>query len=287
MKAIKVPVFLYVFCLIFFGIDSSVYSDEHETGGNKIAVVRIEGAILDSVEAIKSIRKFAESKGVVALVLRINSPGGGVAPTQEIYSEILKQREAGMVVVTSMGSIAASGGYYLAAATDYIVANPGTITGSIGVIMVFPNVRGLFDKLGLDTQVVKSGKYKDMGSPARDLTDQERLVLKELIDDVFGQFIEAIEKGRGLSVEQIRQISDGGIYSGRQALELGLVDKLGSLDEAIDEAAKLAKIIGEPKVILERPQRGLLRMLLSGNFWRPIKEKLGDFYPRLEYRWRY
>lgn len=274
---------LFVAVLI---VQGAVVAGASESGGDKIAVVRIEGAIIDSAETLQRIRKLADRKGVVALVLRINSPGGGVAPTQEIYREILKQREQGMVVVTSMGSVAASGGYYIAAATDYIVANPGTITGSIGVIMAFPSLERLLDKIGIEAEVVKSGKYKDIGSPAKSLGDEERRFLQSLIDDVFQQFVEAVQEGRKLEPHQIKEVSRGGIYSGRQAMGLGLVDSLGGLDDAIDEAAKLAKIEGEPKVIMGRSPRSFWQKLFGESGITQLKDALGGLYPKLEYVWR-
>lgn len=258
-----------------------------KNGGDKVAVVRIEGAIVDSEETIMEIRKYTGRRDVGALVLRINSPGGGVAPTQEIYQEILKQRGEGMVVVTSMSSVAASGGYYIASATDRIIANPGTITGSIGVIMIFPSFEKLFEKIGIKSEVVKSGKFKDIGSPTKHLSDEDRQFIQALIDDVYDQFLEAVAQGRKLDLGELKKIANGGIYSGRQALELGLVDKLGNLEDALDEAAKLAKIEGKPKVIMGRAPRGLFYWLFKGSYMGGLKDRIGGGYTGLQYIWGY
>jgi len=224
---------------------------------------------------------------VAAIILRINSPGGAVGPTQEIYQEILKQRREGMVVVASMGSVAASGGYYIAVAADRIVANPGTITGSIGVIMAFPNVKKLMDKLGVSAEVVKSGKFKDTGSPLKELSQEERKYLQGVIDDVYQQFLEAVARGRNKDRNELKKIANGRIFSGRQAMKLGLVDQLGNLDDAIDQAAKLAKIEGEPKVIMGRRPKGLLYWILRGSYMKELKNKIIGFHPTLQYIWGY
>ncbi len=278
---------IIIFVSALFYAGGGLHSVNAKTGGNRIAVVKINGAIFDSEETIRQIRRYTSHKNTAALILRINSPGGAVAPTQEIYQEVLKQRESGIVVVTSMGSVAASGGYYIASASDYIVANPGTITGSIGVIMAFPNMEKLMEKVGIGTEVVKSGKFKDMGSPMKHLSDEERKFLQALIDDVYQQFLDAVAEGRGLDRKELKAIANGGIYSGRQALGLGLVDRLGNLDDAIEEAAKLAEIDGEPKVIMGRTPRGLWYRLFRGSYMEELKDKIGGLYPSLQYIWGY
>lgn len=224
--------------------------------GDRIAVVEINGTLLDSKEILGQIQVLNKNEHVKAVVLRINSPGGGVSPSQDIYSEIIKIKEK-KKIVASLSSVAASGGYYIASAADKIVASPGTLTGSIGVIMSFSNVQGLFDKLGLKTNVVKSGKYKDMGSPLREMKEEERIIFQSVIDNVHSQFISAVAQGRGMAVDEVRKIADGRIFSGEQALELGLVDKLGTLQDSIEMAAKMAGIEGEPAVIYTKKKRGL------------------------------
>ncbi len=235
-------------------------------GGERVAVVRIEGVIVDSRDAIEELRKFRENPNVKAIVLRIDSPGGGVVPSQEIYSEVLKTRTEGRVkVVTSMGNLAASGGYYIAAATDRIVANPGTLTGSIGVIMELANVRGLMEKVGVQSVVIKSGKHKDLASPFRTMSVEDRAILQTVLDDVHDQFIQAVAAGRAMKVDQVRDLADGRIFTGRQARTVKLVDELGDLQDAIRLAGKMGGIAGEPRVV-ETRKRFSLRDLLGNVF---------------------
>ena len=235
-------------------------------GGERVAVVRIEGVIVDSRDAIEELRKFRDNPNVKAIVLRIDSPGGGVVPSQEIYSEVLKTRTEGRVkVVTSMGNLTASGGYYIAAATDRIVANPGTLTGSIGVIMELANVRGLMEKVGVQSVVIKSGKHKDLASPFRAMSVEDRAILQTVLDDVHDQFIQAVAAGRAMKVDQVRDLADGRIFTGRQARTVKLVDELGDLQDAIKLAGKMGGIAGEPRVV-ETRKRFSLRDLLGNVF---------------------
>ena len=222
--------------------------------GDKIGVVEVFGAIADSRHVIEQLHGFRDNDNVKAIVLRIDSPGGGVGPSQEIHDEV-KAIDATKPVIVSMGSVAASGGYYIAASAREIVANPGTITGSIGVIMEFTNFQELLDKIGLSSVVVKSGEYKDIGSPAREMTSLEREILQNLIDDVHSQFVASVAVGRNLDEEAVRQIADGRIFSGRRAMDMGLVDRMGNLDVAIRRAAELAGIDGEPNVVYP-PDKG-------------------------------
>lgn len=257
-----------VFALLFF---AATYAATlmGEGGGllaNKIALVKIEGVILDSRDTVEEIKRFHDNSAVKAIILRIDSPGGGVVPSQEIYEEILKIREEGRKkVVVSMGTVAASGGYYIAAASDRIVANPGTLTGSIGVIMELANVEGLLKKIGVQSVVIKSGRNKDIGSPFREMRPAERAVLQRLMDDVHEQFIQAVARGRSLPVEQVRGFSDGSVFTGRQAKEMGLVDELGSLQDTIRLAADLSGIEGEPRIVQTR-KRSTWVDLISDRF---------------------
>lgn len=223
--------------------------------GEKVAVVKLEGVITDTTELSKEFRDLEERDDIKAIVLRIDSPGGTVGPSQEIHSEILRLKKK-KPVVASLGAIAASGGFYAAVAADKIVANPGTLTGSIGVIAEFITAEDLLSKLGVKGYVVKSGKYKDTGSPLRKMNEEELGVLQNVIDDVNGQFIKAVAEGRGLKADYVRKIADGRILSGAQAKEKGLIDKLGDLTDAIDLSAELAGIKGKPEVIYME-KRGL------------------------------
>jgi len=223
--------------------------------GNKIALIKIEGVILDSREIIEELKEYNSNESVKAILLRIDSPGGAVAPSQEIYEEVKKIRDEGKKkIVTSMGSVAASGGYYIASVSDKIVANPGSITGSIGVIMELANVSGLMKKVGVESVIIKSGKYKDIGSVFRTMTKEERDLLQGLMDDVHDQFIEAVAVGRDIEKERLIPIADGRVFTGRQAKELGLVDEIGNMQDAIRIAADMVGIVGEPS-ILEKKKR--------------------------------
>ena len=223
-------------------------------GGNRVALVEIEGLIVDSDRVVKELDDFGDDPTIRAIVVRIQSPGGVVGPTQEIYDTILRISGRGKPVVASMGSVAASGGYYLAAAATRIVANPGTLTGSIGVIMQLAEIEGLLKKVGVRYEVIKSGRYKDSGSFARPMTPDERAVLQTVLDDMHDQFVTAVAEGRRLGKDRVKALAAGRVYSGRMAKDLGLVDALGGLDEAIRMAGEMGGISGKPHVV--RARRG-------------------------------
>ncbi len=230
--------------------------------GEKVAVLDITGIITKSDSTIKLLHTYRDDPNIKAIILRINTPGGSVAPVQEIFSEL---RKLDKPLVASMGSTAASGGYYIACAADTIVANPGTLTGSIGVIMQFTKIKGLYDKVGVEHQVIKSGKFKDSGSMFRDLSEDDIAILQETVDDVYNQFVDAISESRNdtLTREEIVKLADGRIFSGRQALEHKLVDKLGNLQDAIVVAGELGKIEGKPRVIRRERRTSLLEQLIG------------------------
>jgi len=214
----------------------------------KVAVLPVVGVISESEQLVEHLKRYGKDDSVKAVVLRINSPGGGVAPSQEIYEEIRKLNEK-KPVLTSMGSIAASGGYYIASATRKVYANPGTMTGSIGVVMPFVNMKELVDKIGIKGMAVKSGEFKDIGSPLRDMTPKEREVLQSVVDNVHMQFVNAVAESRKLPLEDVIRIADGRIFTGEQAKALGLVDDLGTLEDAVSDAAKQGGISGDPRVV--------------------------------------
>lgn len=221
--------------------------------GDKIGLVRVEGAIYNSRPAMDEIVEFGKNDDIKALLVRIDSPGGGVAASQEIYEELKKVSDQGKPVIASMGSLAASGGYYVACGADAIVANPGTLTGSIGVIMRFAQAEELLRKIGVGYEVVKTGEYKDIGSPSRPLTADERVLLTELLDDVYDQFVSVIVTERDLDREFVESFADGRLLTGHQAYEMGLVDSLGDLEDAIMLAGEMAGIDGKPVIV--RPRR--------------------------------
>ncbi|MFQ6039274.1 MAG: signal peptide peptidase SppA [Candidatus Poribacteria bacterium] len=235
--------------------------------GPKVAIIEITGTITNSEPIIEQIHRYRDNPSVKSIVLRINSPGGAVVPTQEIYAELGKLKSiTGKKIVASMGNTAASGGYYIACAADEIFANPGTLTGSIGVIMQIITAEGLLKKVGVGSEIIKSGKFKDTGSPMRAMTDEERAILQETIDDVHTQFVDAVFEGRqhkGLTREQIVEIANGRIFSGQQAFERKLVDELGDLQDAIKRAGELGGIKGKPKVVKYRRRKSLMERILG------------------------
>lgn len=230
-------------------------------GGRKVAIVEIEGTIVDTSDIVRELRDHLDNSAVRAVVVRINSPGGVVGPTQEVYEELRRLRKAGKPVVASLGAVAASGGYYIAAAANRIYANPGTLTGSIGVIMQLPNVEGLLKKIGVEYVVVKAGAHKDLGNPSRPMTPEERRILQALLDDVHGQFIDAVAEGRHLDRRAVTAVADGRIFSGMQAKSLHMVDALGGLQDAVEGAAELAGLPPHPRVIEPRRRFSLFDLL--------------------------
>ncbi len=231
-------------------IGKSILPDMASYGKDQVAVVRVEGPILDSKQTISELQEFSKNPMVKAIVIRIDSPGGGVAPSQEIYNAVKRVKsEYEKPVVASMGTVAASGGYYIAVASDRVLANPGTLTGSIGVIMQMANFEELLKKVGVQNFVIKSGRYKDIGSPFRPMKDDDRQLLQSVMDDVHRQFIEAVAEGRSLDIADVEVLADGRVFTGRQAKSSLLVDELGDLTDAIELAGKLGGIQGDPYVV--------------------------------------
>ncbi len=249
--------------------------------GNKVALVNIEGPIIDSQDVVDEIKEYVKDNSIKAIILRIDSPGGAVGPSQEIYDEV-KKASAEKHIVVSMGSIAASGGYYIASPADMIFANPGTLTGSIGVIMEIPNLEGLMTKIGVSTEVIKSGKHKDMASAFRKMEKEDRDILQGVLDNVHEQFIRAVAEGRKLSVDGIRPIADGRIFTGEQAKGLRLVDELGTLEDAIGKAAELAGISGEPEVVSKKDRLSIMEMLRS-----KFPKEIADMFPSVKIKFLY
>jgi len=251
------------FGLMFIGL----MSEDGDIGwggfGPKVAIVEVFDGIYDSEPIIRQLKKWGKSKSVSAIVLHVNSPGGGIAPSQEIYNEILRVRkDEGKVVVTSMSSVAASGGYYISCASDMIMANPGTITGSIGVILSYPTAGELFEKVGVRYQTVKSGELKDVGAVDRNMTANERKMLSAMVMDSYEQFVEAIVAGRGMDKDEVYKLANGSIFSGRQAYNYGLIDTLGGFEDAVRLAAELAGISGKPQTVKDFvPRKGFFDLL--------------------------
>ena len=251
----------------------------------KVGVVEVTGVITDPSKVLKDLKRFRKMDSVKAIVVRVDSPGGAVGPSQEIFREIQKTTEQKAVVV-SMGSMAASGGYYVSAGASGVMANPGTLTGSIGVIMQFPNLEELFGKIGYATQVVKSGELKDMGSYSRQLTGKERALLQKVVDEVKEQFILAVSLGRKMDMDKVREIADGRIFSGKTAQRLGLVDKLGNFEDALAWAGEMGGITGEVKAVYPPDKTAdLLEYLSESRLRNLFQDLLGGGSP-IQYIYR-
>ncbi len=285
---------LIVFALVFLvGVVVAVSSGDSgqlQLSTNKVAVVPIEGEILDARDTIDSLHRYADNSLVRAIVVRIDSPGGAIAPSQEIYEAIRKIRqESGKPIVASLDSVAASGGFYIAAACDRIVANPGTITGSIGVIMQWMEMKDLLAWARLKPETITSGAMKAAGSPYQQLTDAERQYLQSIVTELHGQFVRAVAEGRKgkISAAEVARIADGRVFTGEQALSLKLVDNIGNFDDAVKLAADLAGIHGKPAVIYPRKHKSGLLDLLSGSndSEAAIQRILSRQAPRFLYRW--
>ncbi|MBF0171367.1 MAG: signal peptide peptidase SppA [Nitrospinae bacterium] len=236
------------------------------SSGDTLGLVRIEGVIIDGTDVVRQLDEWAEDESTPGVLIRIVSPGGVVAPSQEIYDAVKRLAEK-KKVVCSFGHVAASGGYYIGAACEKIVAAPGGITGSIGVIMMFNTLYELWDKIGVGSVVIKSGAFKDTGSPDRPFTDEDRALMQGMVDDIYRQFLEAVAAGRKITVEKARELSAGGrIYSGAQALEVGLVDEMGDQRRAVKILAEMVGYEGEPDLVEKTKQEGLFERLMEEKF---------------------
>mgnify|MGYP001945357896 CR=1 FL=1 len=268
--------------LVMFMIGKAVLPELLVAGTDGVGIVRVEGPIMDSSQAVEELEAFGDDPLVKAIVVRIDSPGGGVAPSQEIYNAVKRVRkEQNKTVVASMGTVAASGGYYIAVATDRILANPGTLTGSIGVIMQMANFQELLEKIGVKSVVVKTGKFKDLGSPFRPMVEEERELLESVMNDTLSQFIEAVADGRSMDAAEVEQLADGRVFTGRQAKSVLLIDEIGDLHDAIKLASELSGIEGTPRVLettkpfsfqefLESSFLGGVRSLTPSRFSAPL-----------------
>ncbi len=254
------------FVLLFFAFMSSAGSESETVvsgSGEKIAVVELQGVISSSEDVVRQLKKYRDQHNIKAILLRIDSPGGAVVPSQEMYEEVKKTRDDGKPVVVSMGSLAASGGYYVACGGSRLVANRGTLTGSIGVISEFLQVHDALAKLGVDVKTIKAGKLKDAGSPTRPMNESDQAYFQSLMDDVHHQFISVVERERKLNAADVDSLADGRVFTGEQAVRLGLVDTLGTFEDAIHIAASMAGIKGEPAIVRERHRAGLFQSLFG------------------------
>ncbi len=286
----SVFMFVIFMFIIFFAVmrgSDGYLLDKYSLVG-RVAIIDVKGVIEDSGEIVRQLNKYEDDSSVKALVLRIDSPGGGVAASQEIYEGVLEFKDSGKSVIASMGAMAASGGYYIACAADTILANPGSLTGSIGVIFSFPTFEKLMNTIGIKLEVFKSGKLKDVGNYSREVTPEERKMLQAAIDDTYEQFIDVVSETRELDLEEVQKLADGSIFTGRQAIELGLIDELGTLNDAISIAGELADLGDDPRTVKESIRR---RPLL----WEYAKNLVGlggdvlnkGLWPYIEYRYGY
>ncbi len=264
---------------VFFSVIALIGLGEQSTFnlpslGKRIAIVDVTGTIYSAKDVVRQIKKYTKDNSVPAIVLRVDSPGGGVAASQEIYSQLKKSRDEGEVIVVSMGAVAASGGLYVSMAADTVVANPGTLTGSIGVILQYQHWNELAEKIGIQTQTIKSGALKATGSPWHDPTEEEVTQLQSVIDDSYGQFLEAVANGRKMDIEEVRPLADGRVFTGRQAYEVNLVDVLGDYDDALAIAAEMVGMDVPPRTIKEMPRR-------RANIWDLMGESLFGIVPGL------
>jgi len=279
-----VLIFLFIF-IFLAGIGSGLLlsGEGGFSSGDKVAVLRVEDIILDSQIYLESIESITKDDDIKALVVRIDSPGGAVGPSQEIFSE-LKQLGNELPIVASIGGVGASGGYYIACAAEKIYANPGAITGSIGVIAQFASYEKLLDWAKIDVEVIKSGKYKDVGSAFREMNKEDKQYIQQLIDNVYDQFKAAVASSRDLDPKEIDRVADGKIYTGEQALNLKLIDELGTINDAVTAAGELGGIEGKPEVVNFPKKRSKLFDLLNSKIDAniltsvPIKSRFGLFY---------
>jgi len=253
--------------------------------GDKVAVVDLKGVIASSDEVVRQMKKYRNNSSVRAIVLHIDSPGGGVVASQEMYEEVRAVRDGGKPVIVSMGSLAASGGYYVAVGGSYLVANRGTLTGSVGVISEFLQLKDALDKLGIGVKTIKAGKLKDAGSPMRAMNDDDQKYFQALMDDVHRQFIDVVARERKMDVEKVRELADGRVFTGEQALQLGLVDTLGTFEDAVRIAAVKVGIKGEPAIVKERKRQMWYESIFgdAGETLKDLKQELID-RPVLSYR---
>jgi protease IV len=281
-------VFGAVALLAIFAAAAGTDTAELSLANDKVAVIPIEGEILEARDALDTLKKYADNDSVKAIVIRINSPGGAIAPSQEIYSGIRRTRkESGKPIVASLDSVAASGGFYIAAACDEIVANPGSITGSIGVILQWFDMKELARWAKLKPETITSGALKDAGSPWRELTESERQYFQSIVTQLHGQFVRDVATGRAgrIKYEEVARLADGRVFTGEQALKLKLVDELGSIDDAVRTAGRLAGIEGEPTRLWPRRHEDTLFDLLNGQADAMLERVVSRRVPQFLYRW--
>ena len=273
----------FFFAASFMG---GLMQDGWKASNSKIAMVHVNGMLMDSTAIVRQLSKYRRDPKIKAIIVRIDSPGGAVAPAQEIYDEINKIKDANKIVYASLGSVAASGGYYIACAANYVVANPGTLTGSIGAIMAFNNVEELAKKIGVRPAVIKSGAFKDSGSPLRSMQPEELKLLQNVVDDVHQQFVRAVSLGRNLPEDEVKLFADGRVMTGKQAFEFKLVDEFGGLEKTKEILGKKIGIVGHPSVIEEKEDVPFMDWLMQTVVSKNLTQVFSPApAPRLQYLW--
>ncbi len=271
----KNPIVKFIVLIIVLAVLWKFFKPSHiGISGAEIGVVEVKGTIRSSDTLVNWIKRLREDSDIKGILLRVDSPGGAVGPVQEILEALKKTRKAGKPIVASFGSVAASGGYYVSLASNKIVANPGTITGSIGVIAEFPVVSDLLKKLGIQYEIIKTGKFKDSGTPFRKMKPEEKKLLKGVLMDVYKQFVEEVASARHIPADSVRKLADGRIFSGRMALKAGLVDTLGSIEDAVNILKKLAGIKGHVSLVYKKEKKrfSLIDLLINR-----LEGELGSF----------
>lgn len=282
-----VVIFFGLFAL-FFGFSMLMLSSVgglDDGGEDQIGVIEVSGPIMESKKTVEQLRKFSKDENIKGLVVRVDSPGGAVAPSQEIFDAV-KKAKAKKPLVVSMGGTAASGGYYIACGADMIFANSGSVTGSIGVITQLFQVDRILEKAKVDVTTIKTGPYKDAGSPFKPFNEADERYFNELITDIYDQFVDDVAACRKLPREEVLKVADGRVFTGRQALKLKLVDKLGTFEDAVAHVAKEAKLKGEPKLIYPaKEDLSVLNQLLKSNVQGLVQEVRQSATPSIEYRY--
>ncbi len=271
---------LLISSLISHGPKTDIFSKKEGVG-----IVELKGLIVSSEQTLKHLTEFRNNSSVKSIVLRIDSPGGAVGAAQEIYQEVMRTNRV-KPVIASMGSMGASGGYYAALGAESIMANPGTMTGSIGVIIKFPNLEGLFENIGYKSEVIKSGPLKDVGAGDRPMSEEERKLMQDLIDNVYDQFVRDIAAARGMEKNTVQGLADGRVYTGEQALEVGLIDSLGNFTDAITIAADMGGLdVEDPQLIYPKVDRKFSLFNLLTNAEQSLVDNFVPLYPILSFEW--
>ncbi len=294
---------LIVIAIVFLGISflylakitsvSDRYYEQTGGGSGKIAVVNLDFTILSSESIVRQFNKFRDDKSIKAIILKVNTPGGGVAASQEMYEIIRKTRDKGKPVIVSISSLGASGGYYAACGGSIIIADPGSLVGSIGVIMNLMNFKELAEKIGVSETIIKSGELKDAGNPFREINEKDKEYFQDIVNDSYDQFLEVVSRERKMDKEKLKEYANGRVFTGRQAKDIGLIDSLGTFEDAVRIAAGMAGIDGEPALVRERERLSLTERILDGfsnNELKSIKEELKNEFmnqPLLQYKFVY